>query len=103
MFTRTQQRACAVLALLLIGMAAMSLLPCQFHGPAAEYEHAIPLTHHHGASGHPSSGSFCLLAVLPAVTGLTVVLAVWLAAAPCRWQSALLISPPFTPPRTTIH
>lgn len=103
LLTRAQQRACAVLALLLIGMAATSLLACQFHSPAAGYEHAIPLAHHHGSSGHVSSGSFCLLAVLPAVMGLTVGRAARLLDAPYRWQSALLVWPPFTPPRTTIH
>jgi hypothetical protein len=103
MFTRAQQRACAVLALLLIGMATTTLLACQFHSPSADYEHAIPLTHHHSSSGHASRDSFCLIAVLPAVMGLPVVRAVWLVDAPYRWQSALLVSPPFTPPRATIH
>jgi hypothetical protein len=103
MFARVQQRAGVVLAVVLIGMAVTTLLACQLHDTSFGYEYAIPLTHHHDSSGHASRDFFCLIAVLPAVMGLTLVRAVWLSTAPYRWQSALLVWRPFIPPRTTIH
>jgi hypothetical protein len=103
MFTRVQQRAGAVFTLVLIGVAVTTLLVCQLHDTSVGHEHPTPFTHQHGSSGHASRDSFCLIAVLPAVMGLTVVRAVWLSTAPYHWQSALLVWRPFIPPRTTIH
>lgn len=103
MLTLVQRTICLGLIVVLIGMTSVALLACQVPGTPAGHEHAIPFTHHHGSSAHASSGAFCLNAVLPAVVGLTLVLAAGLLDAPYRWQSALVVALPFIPPRIAMR
>jgi hypothetical protein len=98
-FTLAQRKICMVLVVMLIGMLSITLLACQWHAAPAGHEHATPFTHHHGSSGHATRDAFCLIAILPTMTGLAVSLTAWLADSPSRWQSALVVLLPFIPPR----
>lgn len=99
MCTLAQRKIFIVLVGVLIGVTSITLLTCPWHEAPFGHEHTTPFTPHQGSLGHATRDAFCLIAVLPTMTGSTVFLTARLADSPSRWQSTLVVSLLFIPPR----
>jgi hypothetical protein len=87
---------------LLIVMAVSAVVGCQLHHGSLADAHATSTGHRH-TSSTPSLGDFltCLIAVLPITVMLALFLFSVLHTMPLVLKHAVLVFPPFIPPRYT--
>src|SRR2546428_3074839 len=97
------RKACQIVALLLIGVAACAAIACQVHLTPSDHGHAVPSKSHSSASAHASLDFSCtgLVAVLPTAVIFVAFILQMLHVTPFVLKYAVLAFPPFIPPRST--
>jgi hypothetical protein len=91
-----QHKPMAILAMVLVCMAVVTLMAYQIHAVASVHEHSVPGGHHQS----PLGSSACLSAVLPAATLLIVFSSLWFSAAVVSWLSDAPVVLPYKPPKS---
>ncbi len=91
-----------IVAMLLVCMAVVTAIGCQFHTAPLEPMHADPRKHRHVSSTHSMLHSSCLTVVLSSHTLFALLLFLSFYAAPLSLKHALITSPPFRPPKNCL-
>jgi hypothetical protein len=88
-----------IVAMLLVCMAIMVAVACQFHAMPSAHEHTTPTGHHPTSSAHALVDVACLTAILPTIVFFLSLLSGLCHIALLFSYDALLAFPPFRPPR----
>ena len=89
----------ALVAMLIVGMAVVAFVGCQWHTAAHDQMQASPTGHHRAPSPHTTLDLLCVIAILPMGVSLAPMSLVMPYALELVWHPNEFASPPFIPPR----
>jgi len=86
-------------------MTVGAVMACQGHSTPLDQEHALPATSHPSTSAHSGLNFSCMgmTAVLPTIVIFASLLFHVLYATPLLLKYAVIVFPPFIPPRYITH
>ena len=88
----------ALVAMLVVGMAVVAFVGCQWHAASHDQMQASPTEHQHAPSPQTTLDLLCLVAALPLVISLAPLSLIMPYAIALMWHPNAFAEPPFIPP-----
>ena len=93
----------ALIAMLIVGMAVVAVVECQWHTASHDQRQASPAGHQRAPSAHTTPDLMCVMATLSMGAALALLFLVTLYAVELVWHPTGFVSPPFIPPEAMLR